>query len=58
MTTPSNPTKWGRLDFTEVRELRGPLLVLGGVRDVGWDESAVVRLDGDEVRHGVVLEVD
>ena len=58
MTTPSNPTKWGRLDFTDVRELRGPLLVLGGVRDVGWDESAVVRLDGDEVRHGVVLEVD
>ena len=58
MTTSSNPTKWGRLDFTDVRELRGPLLVLGGVRDVGWDESAVVRLDGDDVRHGVVLEVD
>ena len=58
MTTSANPTKWGRLDFTDVRELRGPLLVLGGVRDVGWDESAVVRLDGADVRHGVVLEVD
>ena len=58
MTASSHPTKWGRLDFTDVRELRGPLLVLGGVRDVGWDEAAVVRVDGDDVRHGVVLEVD
>jgi V/A-type H+/Na+-transporting ATPase subunit B len=47
----------GPLDFTDVRE-RGPLLVLTVVRDVGWDESAVVRVDGDKPRHDVALEVD
>ena len=46
------------MDFTGVRELRGPLLVVSGVRDVGWDEWAVVRVGDSEVRHGVVLEVD
>ena len=45
-----------------MHELRGPLLVVRGVAGVGWDEFAVIRSGGDagadEVRHGLVLEVD
>lgn len=40
----------------DVREVEGPLLVVGGVRGVGWDEFAVIQLPGGQVRHGVVLE--
>jgi V/A-type H+-transporting ATPase subunit B len=43
--------------YSDVRELRGPLLVLGDVDAVGWDEFATVEL-ADEERHGLVLEVD
>jgi V/A-type H+-transporting ATPase subunit B len=46
------------LEFTEVRELRGPLLVMGGVTGVGWDEYVRIRLPDGEQRHGLVLEVD
>jgi V/A-type H+-transporting ATPase subunit B len=38
--------------------LRGPLVVVEGVRGVGWDEFARVRLADGEVRRGLVLEVD
>ena len=45
-----------------VEELHGPLLVVTGATGVGWDEFATVLAaddDGvDEVRHGLVLEVD
>ncbi|MBX3099594.1 MAG: V-type ATP synthase subunit B [Salinibacterium sp.] len=41
----------------DVRELRGPLVVLGDVEGVGWDESATVVVDGEDDRHGLVLEV-
>jgi V/A-type H+-transporting ATPase subunit B len=58
MTSSPDSRPWERLDYTGVRELRGPLLVLSGVHNVGWDESAVVRVDGDGIRHGLVLEVD
>lgn len=47
----------GRLSFTDARELRGPLLVVGDVAGVGWDEFATIELPGEE-RHGLVLEVD
>ncbi|CEA07927.1 V-type sodium ATPase subunit B [Arthrobacter saudimassiliensis] len=43
--------------YTDVRELRGPLLVMGGVQGVGWDEFAVVEVDGAPDRHALVLEV-
>lgn len=46
------------IEYTDVRRLRGPLLVVSDVRGVGWDESAVIRLDSGEIRHGQVLEVD
>ncbi|MFB9907789.1 V-type ATP synthase subunit B [Allokutzneria oryzae] len=47
-----------RVEFTGVRELRGPLVVVEGTDGVGWDEFAVIRLHTGERRHGVVLEVD
>lgn len=46
------------IEFTGVRELRGPLVVVGGVEGVGWDEFVRIRLDSGELRHGLVLEVD
>ncbi len=45
------------VEYTEVSELRGPLLVVRDVAGVGWDEFADIRLAGGEVRHGLVLEV-
>lgn len=46
------------LTYTDVRELRGPLVVVGGVSGVGWDEFVRLRLASGERRHGLVLEVD
>ncbi len=46
------------VQYVDVAELRGPLLVVRGVAGVGWDESALVRLHSGELRHGLVLEVD
>ncbi|HXZ76270.1 MAG TPA: hypothetical protein VEH31_36100, partial [Streptosporangiaceae bacterium] len=51
-------TDWVRREFTGVAELRGPLLVLRGVRGVGWDEFATIRLGSGPPRHGLVLEAD
>ncbi|WP_406306585.1 V-type ATP synthase subunit B [Streptomyces sp. NBC_00885] len=51
-------TDWGEIEYTAVRELRGPLAVVEGVADVGWDEFVRISLDSGEVRHGLVLEVD
>jgi V/A-type H+-transporting ATPase subunit B len=48
----------GLLEYTNVAEVRGPLLVVRGVAGVGWDEFARIRLAGGELRHGLVLEVD
>lgn len=46
------------VEYSDIAEVRGPLLVVRGVAGVGWDEFADVRLDNGEVRHGLVLEVD
>ena len=52
-------TRWGALEYGGITGLHGPLLMVGDVSGVGWDEYATVLLDGDdENRHGVVLEVD
>ena len=48
----------GWIDYTAVRELRGPLLAVSGVDGVGWDEFVTIKLADDTVRHGQVLEVD
>lgn len=51
-------TGWGEVEYTAVRELRGPLAVVEGVSGVGWDEFARITLATGEQRHGLVLEVD
>lgn len=45
------------VEYTGARELRGPLVVVGGVSGVGWDEFVRIRLPSGERRHGLVLEV-
>lgn len=52
----SGPGRWAQREYTGVTELRGPLLVVRGVRGVGWDEFATIRLGSGEIRHGLVLE--
>ena len=47
-----------QIEYSDVRSVEGPLLVVQGVEDVGWDEQVLVRLDSGETRHGHVLEVD
>ncbi len=49
---------WVRVEHRGARSVRGPLIVVEGVRGVGWDEFATVRLADGEVRRGLVLEVD
>jgi V/A-type H+-transporting ATPase subunit B len=51
-------TPWGRIEYSGIQEVRGPLVVVRGVSGVGWDEAAEVRLGSGEVRAGLVLEVD
>ena len=46
------------IEYTDIRRVEGPLLVAAGIDGVGWDEDAEIVLEGDEVRHGVVLERD
>ncbi|WP_340375282.1 V-type ATP synthase subunit B [Streptomyces sp. SS7] len=48
----------GGVEYTAVRELRGPLAVVEGVAGVGWDEFALISLATGERRHGVVLDAD
>ncbi|MGK3710175.1 V-type ATP synthase subunit B [Arthrobacter sp. IK3] len=42
----------------DVRELRGPLMVVGDADGVGWDEFAGVDVAGGPERHALVLEVN
>ncbi len=51
-------TELARPEFTAVGQLRGPLLVVRGVKGVGWDEFATIRGVDGQVRHGLVLEAD
>jgi V/A-type H+/Na+-transporting ATPase subunit B len=44
------------VEYHDVRGVHGPLLIVGGVRGVGWDEFAEIHLPGQGVRHGVVLD--
>lgn len=57
--TASRPARMPRipLEYRGAREAQGPLLVIGGVEGVGFDELAAVRLPSGELRHGLVLEV-
>ncbi|WP_317440842.1 V-type ATP synthase subunit B [Streptomyces collinus] len=51
-------TRSAEIQYTGVRELRGPLVIVEGVSGVGWDEFATIFLDSGERRHGLVLEAD
>jgi len=51
-------TAWAQPEYTDVAELRGPLLVVRGVHGVGWDEFAEIRAGSGPARHGLVLEAD
>ncbi|MER8162035.1 V-type ATP synthase subunit B [Streptomyces sp. NPDC094472] len=51
-------TGWSEVEYTAVRELRGPLAIVEGVSGVGWDEFVTITLDSGERRYGLVLEVD
>jgi V/A-type H+-transporting ATPase subunit B len=46
------------LEHTRIDSIRGPLLVVGDVEGVGWDEVGEIRLPSGEIRHGVVIEVE
>ena len=51
-------TAWAQPEYTDIAELRGPLLIVRGVARVGWDEFATIRDACGGERHGLVLEVD
>ncbi len=44
-------------DYLTVTDVTGPLLVVRGVKDVGYDELAEIELPGGERRPGKVLEI-
>lgn len=46
-----------RVEHSRIDSVRGPLVVVGDVAGVGYDETAEIRLASGERRHGVVLEV-
>ncbi|MBK9181004.1 MAG: V-type ATP synthase subunit B [Acidimicrobiales bacterium] len=46
------------MEFGDVVRVQGPLLVVRGVAQVGWDEVAEIHHGAGETRHGVVLDVD
>jgi V/A-type H+-transporting ATPase subunit B len=46
------------IDYTGVRQLRGPLAVVAGVDGVGWDEFVSLTVADGTVRHGLVLDAD
>ncbi|WP_327048755.1 V-type ATP synthase subunit B [Microbispora sp. NBC_01189] len=49
---------WAPVEYTDVVELRGPLIVVRTARGVGWDEQASIELETGERRQGLVLEAD
>ncbi|WP_331767960.1 V-type ATP synthase subunit B [Embleya sp. NBC_00896] len=50
--------RWGEVEYTAVREVHGPLMLVEGVSGVGWDEYVRITLGGGEQRHGLVLDID
>ena len=41
-------TAWTQREYTDIAELRGPLLIVRGVAGVGWDEFATIRSGSGE----------
>lgn len=46
------------VEYRTVRSVEDPLVIVERVDGVGWDDEAVIRIDGAPPRHGVVQEVD
>jgi V/A-type H+-transporting ATPase subunit B len=44
------------IEYSSLASIRGPLILVEGVEDVGWDEVAEIRADAGLPRHGVVLD--
>lgn len=51
-------TAWGDVEYTRAHDVHGPLMVIGGVSGVGWDEYVHITLESGERRHGVVLDAN
>ena len=47
----------GGLEYTKIRELRGPLLIVEGITRAAYDELVEIELENGEKRLGKVLEV-
>lgn len=45
------------IEHSRIDSVRGPLMVVGDVAGVGWDETVEIRMASGELRHGVVLDV-
>ena len=46
-----------RVAYSSVASIQGPLVLVEGVEEIGWDELAEITADLGPPRHGVVLEV-
>ncbi len=57
MTVPVQGLPRIPVEYSGALEAEGPLLMIGGVEGVGWDELADVRLPSGELRRALVLEV-
>ncbi|HYA68140.1 MAG TPA: hypothetical protein VED63_05345, partial [Acidimicrobiales bacterium] len=55
--TPTTIALHTPVEYLGARGVDGPLLVVGRVEGVGWDDMATIRLPSGEVRRGLVLEV-
>jgi len=58
MTLPDKVDRTHWIDFTDIHDLHGPLLVAAGINGVGWDEFVTITLADKTIRHGLVLEVN
>jgi V/A-type H+-transporting ATPase subunit B len=56
-TAEGRPPPRLRVEYEGASRASGPLVVVEGVEDVGWDELARIRLSSGEIRRGLVLEV-
>ena len=45
------------IEYVGAQGVDGPLLIVGGVEGIGWDDMATVRLPDGDTRRGLVLEV-
>jgi len=49
-------SSWGGVEYSSIREIRGPLMVVEGVDRAAYDELVEIELQSGERRLGRVLE--